>query len=72
MDSVAITREGFIDGVVDDFVDQVVEAAFSGGADIHSRAFADGVEAFKDGDIAGVVTLLCHRSTSCKFKERAV
>jgi hypothetical protein len=37
----AISSERFIDGVIDDFIDQVVESSFTGGADIHSRAFTD-------------------------------
>jgi len=36
----------------------VVEAAFASGTDIHTGAFADGVETFEDGDIRGVVGLL--------------
>jgi hypothetical protein len=57
VDFIAIAGESFIDRVVDDFIDQVVETAFSGGADIHSGALANGVEALKDGDRAGVVTV---------------
>ena len=38
----------------------MVEAALSGGADIHTGALADGVEALEDGDIAGVVGFLSH------------
>ncbi len=34
----------------------MVEAAFAGGADIHSGALANSVEALEDCDRAGVVT----------------
>lgn len=36
--------------VVDDFPDQVVQTALSGGPDVHARAFADGFEAFENFD----------------------
>jgi hypothetical protein len=33
----------------------VVEAAFAGRSDIHTGAFTDRLEAFEDGDCAGVI-----------------
>ena len=53
--SVAVTGHGLVDGVVDDFVDEVVEAALVGAADVHAGATADGLEAFEDLDIGGGV-----------------
>ena len=45
--SVAMTRQGLVDRVVDHFEDHVVQAAAVVGiADIHSRTLADSVEAF--------------------------
>jgi hypothetical protein len=56
LDLSAITRERFIDSVIDDFIDKVVEAAFAGRADIHTWALADCLKAFEDGDRGGVVS----------------
>jgi uncharacterized protein YggL (DUF469 family) len=57
----AITSERFIDSVIDDLINQVVEAAFAGGADIHTWALADRFEALEDGDRRGVVAWLLFR-----------
>jgi hypothetical protein len=43
----AMTGEGFIDGIIDDFEDAVVKATFEGIADVHIRAFAHTFEAFE-------------------------
>jgi hypothetical protein len=51
----AITSKSFVDCVIDDFINQVVEAAFAGRSDIHTGALADRLEAFEDGDCAGVI-----------------
>jgi hypothetical protein len=46
-----MTRQRFVDRVVDDFVDHVMQArAVVGIADIHARALADGVESLQDPD----------------------
>ena len=43
----AVTRQGLVDGVVDDLEDHVVQTGpVIGVADVHSGAFSDGVEAF--------------------------
>ena len=63
-DAVAIAGERFVDRVVDDLVDQVVEAARPGGADVHAGTLADRVEALEDCDVLCVVTLLCGHYTS--------
>ncbi len=47
-----------VDRVVDDLPNQVVQTALAGGADIHARAFADGLQTFQHGDGAGAVFLL--------------
>ena len=52
---VAVAGQRLVDGVVDDLVDQVVQAALAGGADVHAGALADRVETLEDGDRAGVV-----------------
>ena len=55
---VAVASEGLVDGVIDDFVDEVVVAAFARVADIHGGAFAHGLHAFEDGDVCGCVVAL--------------
>ncbi len=43
----AVTRQGLVDGVVDDLEHHVVQTGpVIGVADVHSGAFSDGVEAF--------------------------
>jgi hypothetical protein len=54
-DGVAVAGQGLVHGVVHDLVDQVVQAALAGGADVHAGALADRLEAFQDADRAGVV-----------------
>jgi hypothetical protein len=47
--------------VVYDFKNQVVQAVYAGGADVHTGALADGLESFKDGDIlCGIIVGVCH------------
>ena len=47
--------ERLVDGVVDDLVDEVVQAHHAGRADVHARALADRLEAFEDRDVLRVV-----------------
>ena len=43
--------ERFIDGVIDDFIDHMMQAAsVIGVADIHARPLAHGIEAFQNPD----------------------
>lgn len=58
LDMVAEAGERLVDGVVHDFVHQMVQAARPGGADIHARALADGLEALQHLDLAAVVFML--------------
>ena len=55
VDAVAVAGHGLVDRVVDDLVDQVVQAADTGGADVHAGALADVFEALEGGDRTGVV-----------------
>ncbi len=56
VDLVGMAGECLVDGVVDDFIDHVVQArAVIGVADIHARPLADGVEAFQHLDRIGAV-----------------
>ncbi len=51
LDAVAVPGEGLVDRVVDDFVDEVVEARRAGGADVHTRSLPDRLETLEDGDV---------------------
>ena len=43
----------FVDGVVEDFPDQMMEPGAADAADIHARPLPDGIQAFKDSDVFG-------------------
>ncbi len=48
IDGVAIAGERLVDRVVDDLVDQVMEAVRVRAPDVHRRALPDGLEAFQN------------------------
>jgi hypothetical protein len=51
-----MTRQGFVDGVIDHFEHHVVQTgAIMDIADVHPGAFADGLQAAKDGDATGII-----------------
>ena len=54
-DARAEARHRLVDGVVDDLPDEVVETRQTGGSDVHSRPFADGIETFQNLDVFGAV-----------------
>ena len=55
VDARGVAAEGFVDGVVDDFIDQMMQSHLAGGADVHGRPQANGRQAFEDGDVLGRV-----------------
>ncbi len=55
LDPVAVPGQRLVDRVVDHLVDQVVQAALAGRADVHARALADRLEPLEHLDVAGVV-----------------
>jgi hypothetical protein len=55
-DGVAVARHRFVDAVVDDLVDEVMESTLRRVPDIHTGALSNGLESLKDGDVLGVVT----------------
>jgi hypothetical protein len=55
LDRVAVAALGLVDRVVDDLVDEVVQARLPGGPDVHRGPLANGLEALEDLDFAGVV-----------------
>ena len=68
VDLVAVTSQRLVDRVVDDLVDQVMQSALGGVADIHSGALAYRLETLENPDRLGAVTVLrllaCHRKGS--------
>src|SRR5690606_15649369 len=50
-DGLGVAGHGLVDGVVHDFVDEVVKGIEAGAADVHARALPDGVEALQDFDL---------------------
>ncbi len=51
----AVARQGLVDGVVHDLVDQVVQSGRRGGADIHAGALAHRLQPFQHLDFRSIV-----------------
>ena len=60
VDPVRVAREGLVDGVVHNLVDEVVEARRTGRTDVHTGPFPDRLETLENGDVLGRVR---HAST---------
>ncbi len=56
-DAVAVTGERFVYGIINDFIDQVVEAHLARRADIHGRPFTNGLTPFEHRDGSRAVIL---------------
>ena len=56
-DRVAVAGQRLVHRVVHDLVDEVVQAADPGRADVHAGTLANGLEALEDRDVLGVVAL---------------
>ena len=54
----AVAREGFVDGVIDDLIDEVVQTARGGRADVHARTLAHRFQSLKDLNFRGVVIVV--------------
>ncbi|GLX94839.1 hypothetical protein Hesp01_27890 [Herbidospora sp. NBRC 101105] len=50
LDGVAVSGQGLVDGVVHNLVHKVVETTLSGRADVHTRALANRLKTFENGD----------------------
>ena len=61
LDRVVEAGHRLVDGVVDDLVDEVVQAARAGRADVHAGPQADRLEALEDGDVLGGVRRVWRR-----------
>ena len=57
VDLIAEAGQRFVDRVVDDFVDEVMQPRRPGRADVHRRALADRLEALEDLDLVGAVVV---------------
>ena len=57
---VAVACQRLVNGVVHDFVDQVVQAGGAGGADIHAGAFPHGLQALQHLDLVFVILISIH------------
>ena len=55
VDLVTEARQRLVDGVVDDFVDEVVQPRLAGRPDVHRGPLPHGLEAFEDLDLVGAV-----------------
>jgi hypothetical protein len=58
LDVRAVAGERLVHRVVDDLVDEVVQAARAGRADVHARPLAHGLQALQDLDLTGRVVVL--------------
>ena len=54
---VAITCQRFIDRIINNFVNQVMESQLAGRSDVHRGPFAHGFATFKNGDSRSVISL---------------
>ncbi len=59
----AIARQGLVDGVVHNFINQVMQAARIGGTDIHAGPFSDGLQPLQNLDLRLVVMVCRLRHT---------
>src|SRR5699024_1959907 len=55
LDVVAVAGQRLVHGVVHHLVDQVVQAPFTGGTDVHAGALANCFKPLENGDVAGVI-----------------
>ena len=70
--AVAVAGERLVDRVVDHLVDEVVQPAGAGRADVHPGPLADRLEALEDGDVLGAVgvALLARLRPACSCRGR--
>ena len=58
LDVVAVAGQRLIDRIVHDLIDQVVQPALAGRADVHARPFADRLQALQHLDLTAVVLVV--------------
>ena len=54
----AVARQGLVDGVIHNFVHQVMKSRLTGRADVHARALAHRLQALQDLDLRAAVLVL--------------
>jgi len=57
-DGITVPGEGFVNRVIDDFIDQVMQSSDANIADVHGGAFANSFQSFEDLNIGSSVLLL--------------
>ena len=57
VDVLAEAGQRFVDRVVDDFVDEMVQAGRTGRPDVHRRALPNRLESLEDLDLVGAVVV---------------
>ena len=63
LDRAGVTGEGLVDRVVDDLVDEVMEATETRRTDVHTWPEPDRLEAFEDGDVLSGVVCFGHEKS---------
>ena len=54
----AIAGQGLIDGIIDDFVDQMMQPLFARGANVHTRPALDRFQTFQSLKLVGAVFMI--------------
>ena len=57
----AVTRQRLVNGVVHNLIDQVMQARFTGGADVHARALPHGLQALQNLDLRARILVFHQR-----------
>ena len=57
VDLIAVAGQRFVDRIVDDLVDQVMEARRTGRTNVHRRPFADSLQPLEDFDLVRAVVV---------------
>ena len=65
----AVASQVFINGVVDDFEDAVMQTTFASVPDVHVRSLADTFKAFEFLDLGGVVDFFFSRVAFWVFRQ---
>jgi hypothetical protein len=72
VDVAAEAGQRLVNRVVDDFVDQVMQARRAGRADVHRRPFSDGLEAFENFDFIGAIVVGARRAAATSLTEISI
>jgi hypothetical protein len=57
LNRLAEARHMFVDAIINDLIDQMVEAFDTSAADVHRRTLANRIQAFENLDLIGAVTV---------------